>query len=86
MSAQSPTSGRITVFHPESDYVQSGCRETTLAGFAAAVAETYPDEASAARRGYEAIISLFRVYAVEQVATERPKKEKNISSQTNLTT
>jgi hypothetical protein len=27
------------------------------------VAERYPDESSAARRGYEAIIALFLVYA-----------------------
>ena len=64
LSAQSPTSCRVTFFHPESDYVQSGCRKTDLAGFKAAVAETYPDTESKARRGYEAIISLFEVYAV----------------------
>ena len=33
-----------------------------LEGFKAAVAETYPDTESDARRGYEAIIQLFEVY------------------------
>ncbi len=60
--AQSPSSGRITYYHPDSDYIQIGCRKTNLEGFKTAVAETYPDTASAARRGYDAIIELFEVY------------------------
>ena len=78
LSAQSPTSARVSYFHPESDYIQSGCRKTNLAGFKAAVAETYPNIESQARRGYEAIIALFEVYAVTENVTVKMGNQSNV--------